>query len=99
MPFPQHLNLVPPLIQAGKYQELLETGQTLKSALSPANNSLVVYLSNVVRSNSRVSRLQVIFTSFLCRKLDFSRLPFPKNNHFIFLALILSHLLQDAWYV
>ena len=48
----QHLNLVPPLIQAGKHQDLLETGQTLKSAFCAANNSLAIYLSNVVRSSS-----------------------------------------------
>lgn len=99
MPVSQHLNLVPPLVQAGQLRELLETGQTLKSTLSPANNSLAIYLSNAVRSISRASQLHVILTLNLCRILDFKSRPIPKNNRSILPVPTLPHLLPDAWYV
>jgi hypothetical protein len=45
----RHLNLVPPLVQSGRVDELLQLGQTLASSLSPSNNSLAVFPTNMVR--------------------------------------------------
>ncbi|KAF4610945.1 hypothetical protein D9613_006754 [Agrocybe pediades] len=42
-----HLNLVPPLVESGKFQELLDAGQTLSVALSPADNSLSAFITNL----------------------------------------------------
>jgi nuclear pore complex protein Nup85 len=44
-----NINLAPPLIEAGKFGELVKAGQTISSALSPSDNSLVVFIKNAVR--------------------------------------------------
>jgi len=43
-----HLSLLPPLVEAGKFHELVDAGQTLSAILSPADNSLGVYITNLV---------------------------------------------------
>lgn len=55
-----HLNLVPPLVQPGRADELLQLGRTLTSSLSPSNNSLAVFVTNIVRQWLRGSELAFI---------------------------------------
>lgn len=42
-----YLNLVPHLVEAGKFQDLVDAGQTLSSVLSPLDNSLAIYATNL----------------------------------------------------
>ncbi|KAF9482632.1 hypothetical protein BDN70DRAFT_966723 [Pholiota conissans] len=42
-----NINLAPPLVEAGKFGELVNAGQTISSALSPSDNSLLVFIKNV----------------------------------------------------
>ncbi|KAJ7442242.1 Nup85 nucleoporin-domain-containing protein [Mycena latifolia] len=43
-------NLTPPLVPAGKPEDLLLAGQSLAASLSPLDNSLVVFVTNAVSS-------------------------------------------------
>lgn len=47
----EDLNLVPPVIEFGRFEELVKAGQTICSSLSPADNSFAVFLKNAVSSN------------------------------------------------
>jgi len=49
MPAAEYLTLVPPLVEAGKFNELVKAGQTLSSTFSPSDNSFAVFITNVVR--------------------------------------------------
>ncbi|KAH9479690.1 Nuclear pore complex protein Nup85 [Psilocybe cubensis] len=42
-----YLNLVPHLVEAGKFQDFVNAGQTLSSVLSPLDNSLAIYATNL----------------------------------------------------
>ena len=49
-----HLDLVPPLVEIGKFIDLVNAGQTISASISPADNSLAVFITNSVsfwRSN------------------------------------------------
>ncbi|KAG5641793.1 hypothetical protein DXG03_004179 [Asterophora parasitica] len=46
MPGETHLNLVPPLVEAGDVEGLAKAGQTLVSSWSPLNSSLAVFVSS-----------------------------------------------------
>jgi len=48
-------NLKPPLIEAGKFQDIVDAGQTITSAWSPADNNLAIYITNTVRFTSIVT--------------------------------------------
>ena len=41
-------NLAPPLVPAGKPEDLLLAGQTLSASLSPLDNSLAIFVTNAV---------------------------------------------------
>ena len=43
-----HINLVPPVVESGKFHDLVKAGQTVSSSLSPSSNSLAVFLTNTV---------------------------------------------------
>jgi hypothetical protein len=43
-----HLNLAPPLVESGKFDDLLKSGQTISGTLSPTDNSLAIWIRNVV---------------------------------------------------
>jgi len=43
-----HLNLAPPLVEFGKFDDLLKSGQTISGTLSPADNSLAIWIKNAV---------------------------------------------------
>lgn len=43
-----NLHLAPPLVEAGKFDELAEAGQTISSAFCPSDNSLLVYVKDAV---------------------------------------------------
>ncbi|KAF9526094.1 Nup85 nucleoporin-domain-containing protein [Crepidotus variabilis] len=45
-----NLNLAPPLVEFGKFEDLVTTGQTISSTVSPADNSFAVFMKNLVRS-------------------------------------------------
>lgn len=42
-------NLKPPLIEAGKFKDIVDAGQTITSTWSPADNNLAIYITNAVR--------------------------------------------------
>ena len=41
----QHLDLVPPLVEAGNFNVLVQSGHTVSSSLSPYNSSLAVHIA------------------------------------------------------
>ncbi|RDB15810.1 Nuclear pore complex protein Nup85 [Hypsizygus marmoreus] len=43
---PNHLNLVPPLVELGDVNGLINAGQTLCASWSPLNNSLAIFVTN-----------------------------------------------------
>jgi nuclear pore complex protein Nup85 len=43
-----HINLVPPVVEAGRFHDLVKAGQTVSASLSPSSNSLAVFLTNTV---------------------------------------------------
>ena len=43
-----HINLVPPVVESGRFHDLLKAGQTVSASLSPSSNSLAVFLTNTV---------------------------------------------------
>ena len=43
-----HINLVPPVVESGKFHDLLKAGQTVSASWSPSSNSLGVFLTNTV---------------------------------------------------
>ena len=43
------LHLVPPLVEAGKFNDLVKTGQTVSSALCPSDNTVLVFIKDEVR--------------------------------------------------
>jgi hypothetical protein len=45
-----HLNLVPPLVESGHVDELIQAGQTLHASWSPLNNSLAISVASAVGS-------------------------------------------------
>lgn len=47
----QHLNLAPFLAEAGKFDKLVESGQTLSAAISPLDDSIAAYLKSTVCGN------------------------------------------------
>ncbi|KAF5316469.1 hypothetical protein D9619_006593 [Psilocybe cf. subviscida] len=51
------LNLVPPLVEAGKFNKLVKAGQTISYALSPADNSFAVYIRDAVGSIPNKDRI------------------------------------------
>ncbi len=44
----QHLHLAPFLAETGKFDKLVESGQTLSAAISPLDDSIAAYLKNTV---------------------------------------------------
>ncbi|KDR68007.1 hypothetical protein GALMADRAFT_79171 [Galerina marginata CBS 339.88] len=46
MPVVDHLNLLPPLVESGKFKELVNAGQTISSVLSPSDNSFGVFITS-----------------------------------------------------
>lgn len=42
------LNLLPPLFEPGHLDELILSGQTLSTSLSPFDNSLAIFVTNIV---------------------------------------------------
>jgi len=49
MPAAEYLTLAPPLVEAGKFNELVKAGQTVSSTFSSFDNSFAVFITNVVR--------------------------------------------------
>jgi hypothetical protein len=49
MPAAEYLTLAPPLVEAGKFNELVKAGQTVSFTLSSSDNSFAVFITNVVR--------------------------------------------------
>jgi nuclear pore complex protein Nup85 len=43
-----HINLVPPVVETGRFYDLVKAGQTVSASLSPSSNSLAVFLTNTV---------------------------------------------------
>lgn len=43
-----HINLVPPVVEAGRFHDLVKAGQTVSASLSPSSNSLAVFLTDTV---------------------------------------------------
>jgi hypothetical protein len=60
-----HLNLVPPLVEAGHVDELIQAGQTLHASWSPLNNSLAVFVASAVGSRFLIRGAMI---SFFCAK-------------------------------
>ncbi|KAF8159828.1 Nup85 nucleoporin-domain-containing protein [Crassisporium funariophilum] len=56
MPGTDNLNLVPPLVQTGKFEELVKSGQTISASLSSADNSLAVFITNTGLPNADQAR-------------------------------------------
>lgn len=48
MATPRHLNLRPFLAEAGKFDKLVESGETLSTTISPLDDSLAVHMKNTV---------------------------------------------------
>ncbi len=46
------LHLVPPLVEAGKFNDLVKTGQTVSSALCPSDNTVLVFVKDEVRCSN-----------------------------------------------
>lgn len=48
----ENLNLVPPLIESGRFHELIKAGQTISSSFSPLDNSFSAFITyaNTVRA-------------------------------------------------
>lgn len=44
----EHLNLAPPLVEAGRVQDFIDAGQTISSTFSPSDETLAVFVTNVV---------------------------------------------------
>lgn len=59
-----YINLVPPLVEAGKFQALVAAGQTISSTLSPLDNSLAVFVTNTV-SVARSTETMMVLTMAL----------------------------------
>lgn len=47
-----HINLVPPVVESGRFHDLVKAGQTVSASLSPSSNSLAVFLTNAVSAAS-----------------------------------------------
>ena len=43
-----HINLVPPVVELGRFHDLVKAGQTVSASFSPSSNSLAVFLTNTV---------------------------------------------------
>jgi len=41
----QNINLLPPLVESGRFEELVQSGQTISATTSPFDNSLAIFLS------------------------------------------------------
>ncbi|KIK60507.1 hypothetical protein GYMLUDRAFT_43830 [Collybiopsis luxurians FD-317 M1] len=48
----QHIDLVPPLVEAGNFNVLVQSGHTVSASLSPYNNSLAVHIAPLEGSSS-----------------------------------------------
>lgn len=46
------LHLVPPLVEAGKFSDLVKAGQTISSALCPSDNTVLVFIKDEVRCSN-----------------------------------------------
>ncbi|KAF5369464.1 hypothetical protein D9758_002731 [Tetrapyrgos nigripes] len=59
----QHINLVPPQVESGHFDELLQAGQTISATTSPFDNSLAVFLSptNISGSNSSSNQEEPVY--------------------------------------
>ena len=53
----KNIDLVPPLVEAGKFHELAQAGQTISASLSPYNNSLAVHIAPLEPSSSKPSAI------------------------------------------
>ncbi|KAJ3729997.1 Nup85 nucleoporin-domain-containing protein [Lentinula guzmanii] len=51
----KHVELVPPLVEAGKISELVQSGRAVAASLSPSDNSLAVYIVPLDLSTSKTS--------------------------------------------
>lgn len=58
------INLVPPLVEAGKFGDLVAAGQTISSTLSPQDNSLAVFITNTA-SSARFTESWMVLTVIL----------------------------------
>ena len=43
-----HLNLVPPLVESGHIEDLIQAGQSLRASFSPLNNTVAVFVTSAV---------------------------------------------------
>jgi len=43
-----HCNLVPPVVESGKFIDLVKAGQTVSASHSPLNTSLAIFIANSV---------------------------------------------------
>ncbi|KAF5343825.1 hypothetical protein D9757_013915 [Collybiopsis confluens] len=53
-----HIDLVPPLVEAGKFNELVQSGHIISASLSPHNNSLAIHMAPLGEPSSENSRLE-----------------------------------------
>ncbi|KIM44830.1 hypothetical protein M413DRAFT_442797 [Hebeloma cylindrosporum] len=56
MPAAEYLTLAPPLVEAGKFDELVKAGQTVSSTFSSSDNSFAVYITNAIVPNAAKGR-------------------------------------------
>lgn len=61
------LNLVPPLVESGKFIDLVNAGQTISTCLSPADNTLAIFITNSVSLTSVVFGCSYSFFFFCIR--------------------------------
>ncbi|THV00805.1 hypothetical protein K435DRAFT_776286 [Dendrothele bispora CBS 962.96] len=59
----QNINLLPPLVESGQFEQLVQSGQTISATTSPYDNSLAVFLSptTVSGSNSNSDREEPVY--------------------------------------
>jgi hypothetical protein len=50
MPVDNLLNVLPPLVQAGRFGEFIDAGRTLSMSLSPLDNSVATFVTVEVQS-------------------------------------------------
>ena len=64
--FGADINLAPPVVESGRFHDLVKAGQTVSASWSPSSNSLAVFLTNTVCLAAFRARLFVLPN--LCRR-------------------------------
>ncbi|KAF9077929.1 Nup85 nucleoporin-domain-containing protein [Rhodocollybia butyracea] len=77
----QHIDLVPPLVEAGKFQDLVQSGHTILASLSPRNNSLAVNVAPLELSSLKPSDVEQDEAVYFATHVDI-----PSSERRLFIA-------------